>query len=267
MRRIQVPSAGSGRGALLALGRARERGRRRGRRGRRRGRGGWPRRGAARSRALRGHSPARLQVRGRGRHDPALQAGRRLDHRRASARTATTDPSSAISTCGSAQDARCARTASASASSSAPSTNEAASSRTSSQLRSGRVGRRHVGHRASPPAPGMPLGTPRSSSPASSSTRRIASSPSRIRLLTVPSGVAVRSATSTWVRPAEVGELDRLALDVGQGGHRAHERYRHRAATRPRPTRRAARSSGGGTASRSGSSDVGRRRRTASMAR
>ena len=31
--------------------------------------------------------------------------------------------------------------------------------------------------------------------------RRMASSPSRIRLLTVPSGVAVRSAISCWVSP------------------------------------------------------------------
>ena len=35
----------------------------------------------------------------------------------------------------------------------------------------------------------------------SSRTRRIASSPSRIRLLTVPSGVPVRSAISCWVIP------------------------------------------------------------------
>ena len=34
-----------------------------------------------------------------------------------------------------------------------------------------------------------------------SRTRRMASRPSRIRLLTVPSGVPVRSATSTWVNP------------------------------------------------------------------
>ena len=33
------------------------------------------------------------------------------------------------------------------------------------------------------------------------SDRRIASRPRRIRLLTVPSGVAVRSAISCWVSP------------------------------------------------------------------
>ena len=66
---------------------------------------------------------------------------------------------------------------------------------------------------------------------------------------------------------AEVGELDGLALDVGQGGERLAGRSRRRGSRRPRPRRRAGGSCGGGTTSCSGSSVVGRRRRTASIAR
>ena len=97
-----------------------------------------------------------------------------------------------------------------------------------------------------------------------SSVRRIASRPRRIRLLTVPSGVSVRSAISCWVRPAEVGQLDRLALDVRECAKRDLDRLRveHRDDLGPHvgersvpsaaPSRlRGARSSGG---------DVGRHR-------
>ena len=53
------------------------------------------------------------------------------------------------------------------------------------------------------PTPWMPSSPPSSADvpPSPRRARRSARSPSRIRLLTVPSGVAVRSAISCWVRP------------------------------------------------------------------
>ena len=127
----------------------------------------------------------------------------------------------------------------------APSTKAPASSRTSSQVRSGPRSRRAVR---------VMLAT----SP--SSDRRMASRPRRIRLLTVPSGVAGPLGDLLLGQAAEVGELDRLALDVGQRGEgladglgieaRPRPRPRRRAASElraaARPRARAARSSGGG---------------------
>ena len=68
-----------------------------------------------------------------------------------------------------------------------------------------------------------------------SSDRRIASSPSRIRLLTVPSGVAGPLGDLLLGETAEVGELDRLALDVGQGAERVADRVRIEARRHLRP--------------------------------
>ena len=66
---------------------------------------------------------------------------------------------------------------------------------------------------------------------------------------------------------AEVGELDRFALDVGQRRRARGPSSAIEAAPRPPPRRRAASGRRGGMSSRSGSSTVGRRRRTASIAR
>ena len=111
-----------------------------------------------------------------------------------SANAGSTPPSCAISGCGSGHVARCARTAASSSASSAPRTNAPAISRTSSQVSS-----------RWRPVPLM--ATP-------SSVRRMASRPRRIRLLTVPSGAPGPLGDLTLGEPAEVGELERLALDV-----------------------------------------------------
>ena len=131
----------------------------------------------------------------------------------ASARTGSTDPSSAISACGSAQDARWARTASAASASSAPSTNEAARSRTSSQLSSGRVGRVMSVIAVRPPAPAPPSPPPRAGPP---HRQQPEAHPAldRAERRGGPLG------DLDLGQAPEVGELDGLALDVGQRGER-----------------------------------------------
>ncbi len=98
-------------------------------------------------------------------------------------------------------------------------------------------------------------------------TRRMASRPRRIRLLTVPSGVPVRcrdlelgqTRRSTRVRSPRAGR---------RTGPRARAaRCRHPGSAETSPQTSGIWSWGGGTSSCSGSSVVGRRRRTASIAR
>ncbi len=96
--------------------------------------------------------------------------------------------------------------------------------------------------------------------------RRIASSPRRMRLLTVPSGVPVRSEISCWVKPAKYPSSIawRWTSESAPSAARTASASRF-AETSPHTS--GSWNAGGGTASRSGSSVVGRRRRTASIAR
>ena len=167
-----------GRRALGALRRGRER-----RRRRRPWRGG--RRGESRRPARRGRSVGR----GRG-HDPAPSA-RPAARRpaRSQPAPAATDPSSAISAWARSRSRGASRTA----------VGLGGVERAQHERPPGRGRRRAqvVGQH------GSLIGSLTSaSSPAfASSARRMASRPSRIRLLTVPSGVPVRSAISCWVSP------------------------------------------------------------------
>ena len=145
--------------------------------------------------------PARLELGGRSRQDPALQRRRRLDHRHAlskdrkhrselghlgmriGARRQVRPHGIGLVRIERAQHERSGELAHLVA----------------AEVGAGRPG--HVGHRESAPTSATASVSAATDPSASSRTRRIASSPRRIRLFTVPRGVAVRSATSTWVKP------------------------------------------------------------------
>ena len=73
-----------------------------------------------------------------------------------------------------------------------------------------------------------------------SSERRIASRPSRMRLFTVPSGVSVLSGDLLLRQSAEVGELDRLTLDIGERPDGRSDGVGDRVRPTPPPRHRAA---------------------------
>ena len=144
----------------------------------------------------------------------------------------STEPASANSAWASGHEARWARTASSSAGSRAPE-DEGAPPGRGRRRRSARAA--GSGRSCECPPPCRRARRPRRRV----SDRRIASSPSRIRLLTVPSGVPVRVGDLLLGQTAEVGELDRLALDVARGPSSAP-----RTASRSRPAATSAQTSG-----------------------
>ena len=241
-RRSEAPTQFAGvraRRAVLALGGRRE--------GDRLLRGGGGQTGADRT--------PRGKIGRGGRHDPiaARAAARRARGGPARGGPGRRPPSSSNSGMRQrARSARCSRTAASSGGSSAPEDVAGARSRARRRSDAARHPRRIPGNHGERDR---------------SSARRSESRPSRIRLFTVPSGVARPGGDLLLGEAAEVGELDRLTLDIGEGRECRGDLLAVEVRRRPPARCRAASGSAAARPLARAARRSGRRRRTASTAR